>query len=262
MFPLMQRFAYAGPSSYQKHFTNISPKEHSHPRLLVFGGSGTLGSHVVAIFKRAGWFTTSVDYEENPDAHINIIIDRSRSWVENTKLADTKLSELGQKYGTLVSTAGAWVGGTVGEDSFLTNASRMLDSNLSSAFGACHLAKRHLNCDGSGGLLVLTGAWAATQATPDMLAFGSSKAAVHHLVRSLAQGGLPDNVTVTGVLPMTIDTPENRRLMPDANFSTWTLPDVFASRILEWADRRIPPVNGGLHVFRTENHQTTVIRVP
>jgi NAD(P)-dependent dehydrogenase (short-subunit alcohol dehydrogenase family) len=55
----------------------------------------------------------------------------------------------------------------------------------------------------SGGLLTLTGALAALNATPGMIGYGIAKAAVHHLVQDLAEssGGLPEGCKVTAILP-------------------------------------------------------------
>ena len=71
----------------------------------------------------------------------------------------------------------------------------------------------------SGGLLVLPGAKPALGGTPGMMGYGLAKAAVHQLVKSLAStgSGLPDNVNVVGILPVTLDTPMNRKFMPGAD---------------------------------------------
>lgn len=55
----------------------------------------------------------------------------------------------------------------------------------------------------SGGLLTLTGALAALDATPGMIGYGIAKASVHHLVKDLAasNGGLPEGSKVTALLP-------------------------------------------------------------
>ena len=51
-----------------------------------------------------------------------------------------------------------------------------------------------------------------------------AKAAVHQLTKSLAakNSGLPANSLVVSLLPVTLDTPMNRKWMPDADTSTWT----------------------------------------
>lgn len=75
-----------------------------------------------------------------------------------------------------------------------------------------------------GGVLTLTGAKAALGETPGMIGYGMAKAAVHHLTKSLAakDGGLPEGAIAVAILPVTLDTPMNRKWMPKADFSTWT----------------------------------------
>lgn len=57
-----------------------------------------------------------------------------------------------------------------------------------------------------------------------MIGYGLAKAAVHQLTKSLAQkeSGLPGDASVVAILPVTLDTPMNRKWMPKADFSTWT----------------------------------------
>ena len=57
-----------------------------------------------------------------------------------------------------------------------------------------------------------------------MIGYGMAKAAVHHLCKSLAdpKGGLPKDSTTLAILPVTLDTPMNRKWMPKADTSTWT----------------------------------------
>lgn len=89
-------------------------------------------------------------------------------------------------------------------------------STISAAVAAHHLK--------DGGLLALTGANPALQGTPGMIGYGMAKAAVHQLTRSLAgkDSGLPADSLVVSILPVTLDTPMNRKWMPKADFSTWT----------------------------------------
>lgn len=51
-----------------------------------------------------------------------------------------------------------------------------------------------------------------------------AKAAVHQLTKSLAaeKSGLPKDSLVVAIMPVTLDTPMNRKWMPNADFSTWT----------------------------------------
>lgn len=72
--------------------------------------------------------------------------------------------------------------------------------------------------------MALTGAKAALEGTPGMIGYGMAKAAIHQLTKSLAanDSGLPKNSLVVSILPVTLDTPMNRKWMPDADYSTWT----------------------------------------
>jgi hypothetical protein len=53
--------------------------------------------------------------------------------------------------------------------------------------------------------------------------YSNFSAAVHQLVMSLGDwkaAGLPDSAVAFALLPVTLDTPMNRKWMPDANHST------------------------------------------
>jgi NAD(P)-dependent dehydrogenase (short-subunit alcohol dehydrogenase family) len=57
-----------------------------------------------------------------------------------------------------------------------------------------------------------------------MIGYGMAKAAVHQLTQSLAAegSGMPLNSLVVATLPITLDTPMNRKFMANADTSTWT----------------------------------------
>lgn len=57
-----------------------------------------------------------------------------------------------------------------------------------------------------------------------MIGYGLAKAAVHQLTKSLAEekSGLPKDSLVVSILPITLDTPMNRKWMPQADRSSWT----------------------------------------
>lgn len=82
----------------------------------------------------------------------------------------------------------------------------------------------------SNGLVALTGALPALAGTPGMIGYGMAKAAVHQLVKSLADksSGVSETSTVVAILPATLDTPNNRKFMPNADTSTWTPLDTIA----------------------------------
>jgi NAD(P)-dependent dehydrogenase (short-subunit alcohol dehydrogenase family) len=62
--------------------------------------------------------------------------------------------------------------------------------------------------------------------------YSAAKSAVIRLTESMAQELKFDGINVNCVLPGTIDTPQNRAAMPDADFSRWVDPDAIADVIL------------------------------
>ncbi|KAJ0411515.1 hypothetical protein ATCC90586_001110 [Pythium insidiosum] len=231
-------------------------------RLVVIGGAGALGRGVVSHFTRASWKALSVDFAElvlptgskNEESASSFVFNAS---AESTLTqASDLLEHISKSFGkvdAVVCTAGGWAGGSVKDADSLANLAEMHAKNTESAVLAAHLAANVLN---PRGLLVLTGAAAALKATPGMVSYGISKAATHHLIASTVDA-LPDDATVLGVLPATIDTPTNRMYMANADFSTWTSIDSIAAKIHEWAvaspDAR--PNSGHLVTVLTKNHK-------
>ena len=81
--------------------------------------------------------------------------------------------------------------------------------------------------------MVLTGALGALDETPDFVAYGMAKSAVHQLVLSYEENGIGEHgVDLCAILPGVIDTPQNRAAMPDANTADWTPPMHIASELV------------------------------
>ena len=61
-----------------------------------------------------------------------------------------------------------------------------------------------------------------------MSVYSAAKAAVMRITESLAEELSADGVTANCILPGTIDTPQNRAAMPDADMSRWVPPSDIA----------------------------------
>ena len=60
----------------------------------------------------------------------------------------------------------------------------------------------------------------------------------------MAKELLDRNIRVNGVIPGTIDTPANRRDMPNADFSKWVAPEQIADVILFLSSEKANPISG------------------
>ncbi|MEW6330799.1 MAG: SDR family NAD(P)-dependent oxidoreductase [Pseudomonadota bacterium] len=74
------------------------------------------------------------------------------------------------------------------------------------------------------GSIVNIGSRNVFQGSPNYAAYGAAKTAVLRLTESLAGELKTYGINANCVLPGTIDTPQNRRDMPNADFSAWVPP--------------------------------------
>ena len=135
------------------------------------------------------------------------------------------------------------------------------------------------------GLFVAIGSAPALASTPGMLAYGLSKAGTHHFIQTLGEttgkalttkskrqkarrlrkdSQYLDTLSVISILPTTLDTPNNRKAMPDANFDDWTKPLDIAKELGFWIETpQLRPHSGSLvkvHPAKGEGAVFTIVR--
>lgn len=111
----------------------------------------------------------------------------------------------------LVNATGGYRDGKLA-DSTPDDFSFMMDLNLGTAWWSCRAAARRMK---DGGAIVNVAARAGVVPDAGHAAYGVAKAAVIHLTKALAAELKPIGVRVNVVLPAIIDTPANRRSMPE-----------------------------------------------
>jgi NAD(P)-dependent dehydrogenase (short-subunit alcohol dehydrogenase family) len=140
--------------------------------------------------------------------------------------------------------AGGWAGGARFDEAPADEWDHMLGTNLGTVAHVCRAALPHLRKQG--GSVVAVGSHAAETGGAGMAAYAVSKVAVHAFVRVLALENLGLGVRFNAVLPGTIDTPANRRAMPDADRSKWTSPEAIARVIAFLLSPESAPTTGAL----------------
>ncbi|XP_018578331.1 dihydropteridine reductase [Anoplophora glabripennis] len=228
-------------------------------RVIVFGGRGALGAKCVSHFKANKYWVGCIDLAENAEADCNIIVNKEESFQqqETSILSSVKTVLDGSKVDGIFCVAGGWAGGNAKKDLAKTS-DLMWQQSVCSSLITAAIAAHHLK---EGGIVQLTGAKAALDATPGMIGYGLGKAAVHQLTKSLAQkeSGLPEGASVVAILPVTLDTPMNRKWMPKADFSSWTPLEFIAELFLKWASGDGRPQSGSLLQLVTNNFNTELI---
>jgi NAD(P)-dependent dehydrogenase (short-subunit alcohol dehydrogenase family) len=106
----------------------------------------------------------------------------------------------------------------------------MIDVNLTSAFLCCRAVLPRM-LERNRGRIVLTSSRSADTDRSGQSAYAVSKAGVEVLARTIAEENKGSDVTANVVAPSVVDTPANRKAMPEADFSKWVLPEQIAACI-------------------------------
>jgi NAD(P)-dependent dehydrogenase (short-subunit alcohol dehydrogenase family) len=131
----------------------------------------------------------------------------------------------------LVNLAGGFIGGIAIADCSAEQFQTMLDKNVMTLFYCCkHVfpAMREQNY----GRIIAIAAKSAFYGAQGMAPYAAAKSAVVNFTQSLAQEGKPYDITANTIVPSIIDTEENRRAMPSADFDAWVRPAKIAELIM------------------------------
>jgi NAD(P)-dependent dehydrogenase (short-subunit alcohol dehydrogenase family) len=219
---------------------------------VVTGGTGALGRAIVLRFLRDGatvavpWFVP----EEWAALQAEAGEARARLSGQELDMADeaavaafvTDLLGRSERIDAVVNAVGGFAGGDLASTS-LAEWRRLIDLNLTSTVVGCRAvlpamrAARH-------GHIVNVASRAVMPPMGGFIAYTVSKSAVIALTQALAHEERPHGITVNAVLPSTMDTPGNRKAMPDADRSTWVSTDAVADVVAYLASDAASAVSG------------------
>ncbi len=143
----------------------------------------------------------------------------------------------------LANIAGGFTMGPLIQDSEDRDWEFMMNLNARSVFYTCRAVIPTM-LENGGGRIINVSARAALEGKGRMGPYCASKAAVKTLTESLAAENKFDNINVNCILPGTIDTPQNREAMPEADFNNWVPPAALADVVLFLASEAARCVTG------------------
>lgn len=197
---------------------------------IVTGGTGALGQAITATLLESG-AVVAIPYavaEERAALEAQLAPDRRARLlaipadVTDEAAVGKFVQAVRDRHGRVDALVNA-VGGFAGGDLVSTSRSeweRMMTLNLTSAVIACRAVLPGMIAAGSGRIVSIASR-AVIPPQGGFIAYTVSKAAVITLTQALAQEVRGHGITVNAVLPSTMDTPANRRAMPDADRSAW-----------------------------------------
>lgn len=221
--------------------------------VVVAGAAGNLGRAVALAFELAG--ASMVLLDRAPDRLPKLFPEFANSpnhallgSVDATdpesvgRAIETAIEQFG-RIDVLANTVGGYRAGHPVHETPVDTWDFMINLNARTGFVLSQAVVPQMLKQGSG-KLVHVAARAALSGSANAAAYSASKSAIVRLVESLAAELRHEGINVNCVLPGTIDTPQNRAAMPDADVDRWVAPAAIADVILFLASDAARAVNG------------------
>jgi len=203
---------------------------------LITGGTGGLGSAVTQGFLDAGWRVVVPIYDEaereRVPEHERLALEPADLSEEASAAAVAALAagDEAAPLRAVVNLVGGFAEGERVHATPVAEFEAQLRLNLRPTYLVCQAALPYL-LGGGGGAIVCVSSRAALRPFPGAAGYIVGKAAVLAFVDALAAEYRKDDIRVNAILPSVIDTPANRRAMPDADHGRWVRPQQIADVI-------------------------------
>ena len=215
--------------------------------VVVTGALGVVGAALVAALREAGARVAALDRAAAPRLAEPGLLQIGEVDLAEPDQAAAALDAAAAHFGGLdglVNVAGGFRWETV-QDGSLDTFDLLYRINLRSCVAATRAALPHLRARGSG-RIVNVGALGALKAGLGMAAYAASKSGVMRFTEALAEELKDQGITANAVLPSILDTPQNRRDMPDADPARWVSPAELVAVVLFLLSPAASAVNGAL----------------
>lgn len=210
-------------------------------RVIVTGASGALGRVAVDRLRGEGHSVAGMARSVPQDGEPGLVwIACDLTSAEAAAAGVTKALSSLDGLDAIVHIAGGF-GHKKVEDGIISEWRRLQQINVETALNLLGTAIPALS---DGGAVVTVGAASAQKAGAGMAPYAAAKSGIARLTEALAAELAPRRIRVNSILPRTIDTPDNRAAMPDADPSGWTSPAAIADVIAFLIGPQARAING------------------
>ena len=202
--------------------------------VLVTGAHGGLGVHVTQGFLDAGATVIGASRKIQQSDFKSPNFTAMPAEISNSNGAKVLVDQVVARFGridVLAHTVGAFAGGQSVAETDDATFQKMFDLNFNSAFYLLRAALPAMRKTGNGRIVAI-GSRAGVDPGPGIWAYSASKAALVSLIRTVALENKDVGITANVILPGTIDTPTNRKMIPNADVSKWVQPANIASLVV------------------------------
>ena len=221
----------------------------SNKVVMVTGAGGNIGQVVARKFAAAGAKVVLVGRSEGELSGLAQELGGMVGVADVTDPTslDALVKQVEGSYGkidVLAHTVGGYSAGTPVHESGLDVWDKMMNLNAKSVYVSCGRVAKHMVDNKINGRIIAILAKNAYKGTNNHSAYSASKAAAQRVLESMAAELGKLGITVNGIVPSTIDTPQNRAGSPNADYSKWVKPEEIADAILFLASDESRAING------------------
>lgn len=203
---------------------------------IVTGASGNMGLAVVQKFIDEGYFVVGTVIPNDPvklDFPANkfeaVVVDLMNE--EDAAKFIAAVIEKHKSIDVAVLTVGGFVMGGISTTA-AADIMKQYKLNFETAYNIARPTFIHMLQQNSGRIFLIGSKPGLSAAgNKGLVAYGLSKSLIFRLAELMNDEAKGKNVVTSVVIPSTIDTPQNRKAMPDANFDNWVKPDAIAEII-------------------------------
>lgn len=213
---------------------------------LVTGANGGLGTYVTRVLLEAGASVVGSSQNIQQSDFDSPLFTAVKGDLGAPAGAKSVIDAIAARFGRLdiiAHTVGGFAGGSPIAETDDATFQRMLDMNLNSTFYLLRAALPLMRKTGNGRIVAI-GSRAALEPGAGVGAYSASKAAMVSLIKTIALENKDAGITANAILPGTMDTPANRKAMPDSDFSKWVQPAAVAALIAWLVSDQGKEVNG------------------
>ncbi|MFI5128333.1 MAG: SDR family NAD(P)-dependent oxidoreductase [Chitinophagales bacterium] len=203
---------------------------------IVTGASGNLGQAVVKRFLSGDYYVVGTVIPNDPveinirDKNFETVIADLMNEDASEKFIDSVIAKQ-QTIDAAILTVGGFAMGKMA-DTKTSDVNKQLKLNFETAYNIARPVFNQMMKNGHGRIFMIgSRPGSDMHNSKGMVAYGMAKSLIFRLAELMNDEAKGQDVVTSVIVPSTIDTPQNRQSMPDADFNKWVKAEAIADVI-------------------------------